>query len=75
MYRIIYLLRLVVDPMGVDRAGDDQNHLNDEPKNFFAQPAAYEDLTNFIDIDIVYFIIEFIINIVETSLSYKMVHY
>ena len=40
MYRIIYLFRLVVDPMGVDRAGDDQNHLNDEPKEILAQPAA-----------------------------------
>ena len=36
---------------GIDRAGEDQNSSNDEPKDVLALPAAKDDLTNSVDVE------------------------
>ena len=36
---------------GINRAGDDQNRLNDEPKDVLALLAAKDDLTNSVDVE------------------------
>ena len=36
---------------GIDRAGEDQNRQNDEPKDVLALLAAKDDLTNSVDVE------------------------
>ena len=36
---------------GIDRAGEDQNRSNDEPKDVLALLAAKDDLTNSVDVE------------------------
>ena len=57
---------------GIDRAGEDQNRKNDEPKDVLALLAAKDNLTN--SVDIVYFKYRHIFYIVENEFALDNLH-
>ena len=57
---------------GIDRAGEDQNPSNDEPKDVLALLAAKDDLTN--SVDVVYFKYRHIFDIVENEFALDNLH-
>ena len=52
---------------GIDRAGEDQNRSNDEPKDVLALLAAKDNLTS--SVDVVYFKYRHIFDIVENEFA------
>ena len=57
---------------GIDRAGEDQNRQNDEPKDVLALLAAKDNLTS--SVDVVYFKYRHIFDIVENVFALDNLH-
>ena len=53
---------------------EDQNRPNDEPKDVLALLAAKDDLTNFVDVVVVYFKYRHIFDIVENEFALDNLH-